>query len=121
MDKLFIRGMQFYGYHGVFPEENKLGQLFIVDVECTLSLREAGLTDRLENTVDYAELYKDVKEVMEGKPYKLLETLAERICDRIFGRNERIDEVRLEIRKPNPPIPGHYREVGIVMERRRHG
>ncbi|MBE3555199.1 MAG: dihydroneopterin aldolase, partial [Thermicanus sp.] len=46
MDKLFIRGMEFYSYHGVFPEENRLGQLFIVDVECTLSLREAGLTDR---------------------------------------------------------------------------
>ncbi len=53
MDKIILSRMVFYGYHGVFPEENKLGQQFFVDVELSLSLVQAGISDNLDHTVNY--------------------------------------------------------------------
>ena len=58
MDKIYINRMEFYGYHGVFPEENRLGQRFAVDIAVSLDLKKAGETDELEHSVNYAELYQ---------------------------------------------------------------
>ena len=57
MDKVYVEGMEFYGYHGVFEEENKLGQRFKVDLTAELDLSKAGKTDDLSYTINYAELY----------------------------------------------------------------
>ena len=67
MDKIYVNGMKFYGYHGVFPEEQKLGQRFNVDVMLTLDLSKAGLSDDLDATVNYKEVYDAVKEIVEGE------------------------------------------------------
>ena len=80
MDKILINDMEFYGYHGVFPEENRLGQRFIVDLTVQLDLKKAGETDELEYSVNYGELYQLCKEITEGKPFKLIEALAEKIA-----------------------------------------
>lgn len=66
MDKVFVEGMEFYGYHGVFKEENKLGQRFKVDLITELDLSKAGQTDDLEQTINYAELYHVCKDIVEG-------------------------------------------------------
>lgn len=57
-DKLILRGLKFHGFHGVKPEEKKLGQKFLVDVDAWLDLREAGRTDNLSDTVSYTDLYR---------------------------------------------------------------
>ena len=72
MDLITLKEMAFYGYHGCMPEENKLGQRFIVDMHIEADLREAGRTDDLSKTINYAEIYQDVKAVVEGEPVKLL-------------------------------------------------
>lgn len=59
--------MMFYGYHGLFSEENKLGQRFTVDVELMGDFRKAGQTDRMEDSIDYGQVYEVTKEIMEGK------------------------------------------------------
>lgn len=85
MDKIYVTGMQFYGYHGVFPEENVLGQRFEVDLTVSLNLKAAGETDRLEDSVNYGELYTICKEIVEGpKPYKLVEAVAEKIANGVL-------------------------------------
>lgn len=71
MDKVYVEGMEFYGYHGVFTEENKLGQRFKVDLTAELDLSKAGQTDDLEQTINYAELYHVCKDIVEGEPVKL--------------------------------------------------
>lgn len=57
-DKLILRGLKFHGYHGVKPEENKLGQKFLVDVDAWLDLRQAGISDCLSDTVSYTDIYR---------------------------------------------------------------
>jgi dihydroneopterin aldolase len=111
--------MEFYGYHGVLAEENKLGQRFNVDLSVSLDLAEAGKTDNLEATINYAELYHLCRDIMEGKPVKLVETLAETITARVLETFTKVAECKVKVIKPDPPIPGHYKSVAIEMTRKR--
>ena len=104
-DTIVLERMQFYGYHGGRSEERTLGQPFEVDLEAELDLRVAGKSDDLENTVNYTQLYKIVKEVMEGRPRNLLESLAEEIADRSLSAFP-IDGIRVRVKKTRPPIQG---------------
>ncbi|EKU46171.1 dihydroneopterin aldolase [Staphylococcus massiliensis] len=116
-DKIFLEGMRFYGYHGVLEAENEIGQIFLVDIYLTLDLKDAGESDSVFETVNYADVYEDVKEIMEGTPVNLLEHLAEHIAKRINSHYNRVMETRVRITKENPPIPGHYKGVGIEITR----
>ena len=111
--------MEFYGYHGVFPEENRLGQRFFVDVEIGMDLSIAGKSDHLEDTVNYADLYQLVQQVMENQRYQLIETAAEQCAQGILGQFSEVQEVLIRLIKPDPPIPGHYRSVGVEIKRKR--
>lgn len=119
MDKIFVNQMEFYGYHGVFPEETRLGQRFVVDLMVLVDLRKAGETDELEHSVNYGELYQVCKEVVEGKPYKLVEAVAEKIAETVLKQFTLVTEVTIKVIKPDPPIPGHYRSVAVEITRRR--
>ncbi|WP_066321812.1 dihydroneopterin aldolase [Bacillus sp. FJAT-29814] len=119
MDKIYVNGMQFYGYHGVFLEETRLGQRFSVDLSVSLDLKQAGETDELEQTVSYAELYQVCQEIVEGKPYKLVEAVAEKIAANVLAGFPLIAEVTVKVIKPDPPIPGHYKSVAVEITRGR--
>ena len=84
-DRILLEGMVIYGRHGTLPAERELGQPFVVDVELRLDLRPAGLSDDLEKTVDYGEVHRRVREIIEGPPAGLTETVAERIARRRFS------------------------------------
>jgi 7,8-dihydroneopterin aldolase/epimerase/oxygenase len=118
MDKIFFNGMRFYAYHGVYPEENRLGQRFVVDLEIGLDLAPAGRNDDLAQTVNYAEVYEAVRLEVEEKQVRLLETLAENIAGMLLDRFS-LEEVRVRVTKPDPPIPGHYDAVGVEIVRRK--
>ncbi|XJZ27400.1 dihydroneopterin aldolase [Bacillota bacterium Lsc_1132] len=119
MDKIYVNKMEFYGYHGVFPEENRLGQRFIVDLAASIDLQKAGQTDNLENSVNYAHLYQICKEIAEGQPFKLIESVAEKIAAAILKEFSLISDVTVKVMKPDPPIPGHYQSVAVEITRRR--
>ncbi|PTX55264.1 dihydroneopterin aldolase [Melghirimyces profundicolus] len=118
MDRIFFNRMAFYAYHGAFPEENRLGQRFWVDLELGLDLTPAARSDDLNRTVDYGKVYQTVKAEAEGGPHALVETLAEGIAKRILERFG-VEEVKVRVTKPDPPIPGHYDSVGVEITRRR--
>lgn len=111
--------MEFYGYHGVFPEETKLGQRFVVDLMVLVDLKKAGQTDELEYSVNYGELFQVCKEIVEGKPYKLVEAVAEKIAETVLGQFTLVSEVTIKVIKPDPPIPGHYQSVAVEITRGR--
>ena len=111
--------MEFYGYHGVFSEETVLGQRFAVDLTVSLDLKKAGVTDELEHSVNYGELYFVCKEIVEGKPYKLVEAVAEKITSTVLEKFLLVSEVTVKVIKPDPPIPGHYNSVAVEITRRR--
>mgnify|MGYP001411117412 CR=1 FL=1 len=117
MDRMLLNRMQFYGYHGVFPEENKLGQRFYVDLELSLDLSEAGRTDDLEKTVNYAEVYELVKKVAEGRAFRLIEALAENIASAVLHQYTNVNDVTVRVTKPHPPFDIHF--DGVVVEIRR--
>lgn len=121
MDKIFMNEMEFYGYHGVFPEETRLGQRFRVSAVIEMDLQPAGCSDELEKTVNYAQVYELCKEIVEGQPYKLIETVAERIAGAILDRFQMVHSTTIKIIKPNPPIPGIYESVAVEITRSRHG
>jgi len=119
MDKLVMSRMEFYGYHGVFPEENKLGQRFYVDLELGLDLALAGQTDDLRHTVNYAEVYEQVKHIVEGRPFKLIEALAEHIAFELLQTYTMVNEVIVRVTKPDPPVAAHFLGVTAEIHRKR--
>ena len=113
-DRIILEGMQFYGFHGVNPEERRLGRPFTVDLEAELRLTRPGRTDRLSDTVSYTDLYRATKEILEGEPMNLLEAVAYRIVTTLLEQHPAIDAVRVRIRKPRPPIKGSIIESAAV-------
>ncbi|MCZ2260596.1 dihydroneopterin aldolase [Sporosarcina sp. G11-34] len=120
MDYIHLNEMEFYGYHGALPEEKKLGQRFRLTVSLATSLEDAGLSDDLDKTVNYAEVYDLCKMVVEGEPVKLIETVAEIIATAILeSYPEKVSGIRVVLVKPDPPIPGHYASVSVDVTRGR--
>ena len=119
-DKILLTGMTFYGYHGVRPEERALGQRFVVDLEMELDLSAPAASDDLGDTVDYSQVYRTVKEVVEGPPRNLLETLAEETARRTLSAFP-VDGVRVRMTKPHVSIRGAALEGAAVEVYRRRG
>jgi len=117
-DFLRLRNMLFFAHHGLLPEEARLGQRFEVDVELRLSLSAAGLGDDPASTVDYARLYKIVEDAVTAGPrFDLVEAVAEAVATAIGKAFERVDSVRVWVRKPNPPVAGNFDGLEIEIER----
>ncbi|MCP3029672.1 dihydroneopterin aldolase [Halobacillus sp. A5] len=119
MDQIQLNGMEFWGYHGLFPEENKLGQRFYVDLELEMDLKPAGRSDDMDLSIDYGEVYEVTKKVVEGKTRKLVETVADHLADELLQQFTQLAACRVKVTKPDPPIPGHYKSVAIDIYRRK--
>ena len=119
MDRMRLKGMVFFGYHGVFPEENRLGQKFVVDLELVLDLSPAASSDDLGRTVNYADVHETVKRVVQGPPCKLIETLAHKIATEILTTYTIINEATVAVTKPNPPLDIRFDGVTVDIRRRR--
>ncbi|MBH5320672.1 dihydroneopterin aldolase [Paenibacillus sp. GSMTC-2017] len=119
MDHMIVKGMRFYGYHGVFPEENRLGQKFYVDLDLQMDLEKAAQSDDLNATINYAELHALTKEIVEGPPFKLIEALTGHIASRVLEAYTMINEVTVRVTKPNPPFDIHFDGVTIELRRKR--
>lgn len=111
--------MQFYGYHGLFNEEKKLGQRFLVDVELFTPLKRAGTTDHMEDSIDYGRVFEVIKNVVEGKPKNLIEAVAETIASQLFENFPTLNACDVKVVKPDPPIQGHYESVAVQIYRER--
>ena len=119
MDRMRLKGMVFFGYHGVFPEENRLGQKFVVDLELVLDLSPAASSDDLGRTVNYADVHETVKRVVEGPPCRLIETLAHKIASEILATYTIINEATVAVTKPHPPLDIRFDGVTVEIRRRR--
>lgn len=118
-DRILLEGMIFHGRHGTLPAERELGQPFVVDVELRLDLRPAGLSDDLTKTVDYGEVHNLAKQVVEGEPANLTETVAERIANAVLEEHPLVESVRVKVRKPNVRLGGTVLDGSAVEILRR--
>ena len=112
-DSIQLSGMIFYGYHGVSPAEQELGQRFVVDLVAELDLRAAGLSDDPEKTVNYSRMYRLIKEVVEGPSRKLLESVAETIAQVVLD-NFDVDAIKVTVKKPEVPMKGSILDHAAV-------
>jgi len=94
---LELNGLQVHGYHGVEEEEQRLGQLFLFDVE--LEVGERGADDRLAGTIDYTKVAAAIKELSDGRRFDLIEALAAATAEMIYERFAP-ERVRVRVRKP---------------------
>ena len=120
MDKIRLNDMVFYGYHGVLPEEQRLGQRFVVSIELRLDLHAAGASDVLSKTANYSEAYGIAPDIVTGPPCKLIEAVAERIAGAVLERFPAVESALISIRKPEVPIAGSVLgSAEVVIERER--
>ncbi|NMA01469.1 MAG: dihydroneopterin aldolase [Clostridia bacterium] len=119
MDKITLKNLAFYGYHGALPEENQLGQRFNLDIELYLDLKEVGEKDDLSYGVSYVDIFNIAQENCEKKRYKLIEALAENICKDILDFSPKIMEVVVKVRKPQAPVPGIFDYFEVEIRRKR--
>ncbi|MCI9018270.1 MAG: 2-amino-4-hydroxy-6-hydroxymethyldihydropteridine diphosphokinase [Lachnospiraceae bacterium] len=119
-DRIHIKNLEIFAKHGVFPEENVLGQKFIVLAVLYTSTREAGQTDDLTKSIHYGEVSHFIRRFLEDHTYQLLETVAERLAEELLLKTERLEGVRLEIKKPWAPVGLPLETVSVEIERSWH-
>lgn len=115
-DEIRLTGLRARGFHGVFPEERREGQMFVVDVVLHLDLSPAGLYDRLDLTVDYAGMAKRIVAAIEGDPVDLIESLAERVAGICLGHRG-VEAVDVTIHKPEAPLGLEFADVSVAVRR----
>ncbi len=103
MIKIALHGAEFFAYHGFYPEEQVLGNSFIVDIEVSFSPAADAKADEIADTVNYEELYEITRDEMK-QPKKLIETVAQGILDKIKAKYPYVDTIEVSIKKLNPPL-----------------
>lgn len=117
MDKIMLKDLQFYGYHGVLPEENKLGQRFNVDVELHVDVMQAGSSDKMEDSIHYGHAFDVIQTIVEGEAKNLIEAVAEEIASKLLSDFDLLQACLVKVIKPDPPIRGHYESVSVEIFR----
>lgn len=115
MDKISLKSLKFFAYHGVFEQEKIDGQYFSVD--CDIFLDTSICNYKLENTVHYGKLANDIVDFCTSKKFELLETLANKVCDYLLLKYKLIKKIIFTIHKPNAPINEDFEDVSLTVER----
>ena len=111
-----VTGLSLYTRHGVTEAERELGQRLVIDLSLELTDCDAMVTDRVEDTVDYADACEQVALAAQERSYKTLERLCAAIADRLLDRYT-AESVRVKVTKPEPPIPLPVEEVSVELWR----
>ena len=120
MDKIIIKDLVVFAKHGVFPEENKLGQKFLVNLTLECDLRQAGLSDELEYSVSYADIAKETTAFLTENTFKLIETCAEKLARHLLIMYPAIKALEIDLQKPWAPIGLDVGNVLVSLKRSWH-
>ena len=119
-DKIHIKNLEVFGKHGVFPEENKLGQKFLINAVLYTSTREAGKTDDLTKSIHYVEVSHVMTKYMMEHTFQLIESAAEQMAKALLLQFEHLEWIDLEIQKPWAPIGLPLESVSVEISRGWH-
>ena len=120
MDKIKIKNLEVYAYHGVFPEENEKGQKFIISATLFCDIKEAGKTDNLTKTINYGEVSKMMHDFICKNMFQLIETVVERLAEKMLLTIPKLQKVKLQLQKPEAPIGLPFETVTVEIERGWH-
>ncbi|MGC7871598.1 dihydroneopterin aldolase [Desulfosporosinus sp. SYSU MS00001] len=115
-DAIHLRGLEFYAHHGALPEEQVLGQKFIIDIDLFVDLSRAGSSDQVQDTIHYGEVYNVIKTCVKDHKYQLIEYLAEKIAQSVLAQFN-CKSIRVEVHKPQAPVAGIFRDVSVEIWR----
>ncbi len=113
MDKIIIKGLKIFAFHGVNPEEKENGQDFILDITLFADLEEAKNTDNLDKTVNYAKVIKSVTASFTERKFDLIEAAAKWVCGRIFKDFEPVKAISITLKKPDAPVKADFEYVAV--------
>lgn len=116
-DEIKITDLEVFANHGVFPEENTLGQKFVFTIKLYTDTRRAGKTDELEDSINYGDVASFITKFTKSHTVKLLEAAAEQIAEAMLLQYEMVKGVSVEIKKPWAPIGLPLREASVKIER----
>ncbi|MCC8146287.1 MAG: dihydroneopterin aldolase [Bacteroidales bacterium] len=114
MQYIELKQISFHGYHGVMEQEKKVGNTYTIDLSIYFDFSNAAISDKLEDTINYASVYEVIKQEM-SVPSNLIEHLAARIVDRIKITFPHIQNIKIRLAKKNPPFGGDIKEVAVVL------
>lgn len=118
-DKIRIEKIHAFGYHGVLPEEKERGQNFYITLTLSLDLKAAGTSDDLTRTINYADVVARVVAIVSAKPgFNLIEALAEKIAATLLTEFDLLQNIEVEIHKPEAPIPTPFGDVAVCISRK---
>ena len=120
MDQITIEKLTVFGNHGVYPEENKLGQKFLVSLVLYTDTRKAGMSDELESSINYGDVSQYVRQFFEENTFKLIERVAEKLAEGLLLRYSLLEKVDVKIEKPWAPIAIPVESVGVEISRGWH-
>ncbi len=119
MSKIFISNMEFFAFHGHYPEEKVAGNKFMVDLTMDADTTKAEISDQLEDAVNYQIAYAIINDVLKNTKYNLLEKIASDILDQIFIEFKELNKATITIKKINPPMGGQIGAVGVEISKER--
>lgn len=117
MDKVIVKDLELFCYHGVNPEEKEDGQIFVFDIEAGVDLSTPCNTDNVDDTVSYAKIIKTVRRVAQSEKNDLIERVAQRVADELFSEFEKIETLKITLKKPQAPIKADFNYVAVEIER----
>lgn len=120
LDKIYIKNLEVFGNHGVFPEENRLGQKFSINAVLYTSTRIAGKEDDLVKSIHYGDVSHFMEGFMRKHTFKLIEAVAEQLAKAVLLRFQNLERIDLEIQKPWAPIGLPLEAVSVGITRSWH-
>lgn len=120
-DTIFVRGLLLHAFHGVGEDERQLGQHFLLDLTLELDLASAARSDKLADTVSYAEVVAVASAAFRAEPFRLIEAAAGVVAEAILARFPRVQAIAVSVHKPDAPMAAIFADCGVTMTRSRRG
>ncbi len=119
MDKIIVKGLKLFAYHGVNEEEKINGQNFVLDIDAFVDIGVPCRSDCVDDTVSYAKIIKETTKIFTAQKDDLLERAAQRVADGLFESFDKIQSLRILLKKPEAPIKADFEYVGVEIYRNR--
>ncbi|MBQ8184147.1 MAG: dihydroneopterin aldolase [Clostridia bacterium] len=113
MEKIIIKGLRLWAYHGVNPEEKVDGQNFVLDITAEIDVKKAQISDNVDHTVSYAKIIKTATAVFTAESYNLIETAANKVATEIMEAYPKLTSVTVLLKKPEAPVKADFEYVAV--------
>lgn len=120
-DRIFVTGLVLHAYHGVGEDEGRIGQQFVVDLVIERELAAAARSDKLADTISYADLISITDKAFRSRRFRLVEAAAGAVADALLEQFNSIDRLTVTVHKPHAPISAVFADVGVTLVRSRRG